>query len=88
MGTRTIEKVRRLGRRGNRKRLRSLLRKHPMLKTSNHALLIDTAILDNRTTLPWLLEQSVSPDCRGGGDLENTPLMNAAADGETDQQNY
>lgn len=66
---------------GNRKKLRLLLKKHPGLRESNEALLIFTAIWHNRGMLKWLLQQRVSPDTRMGDD-GNTPLMQAAADGD------
>ncbi len=66
---------------GKRRCLATLLSKHPALKTSNEAMLIFAAIWHNRSMLKWLLERGVSPDCRlGEGD--NTPLMQAAADGD------
>ncbi len=70
-----------LVRRGNRRRLRSLLRRHPELCTSNSALLLFVAMWHNRGMLRWLLERGVSPDCRTGNN-GNTALMSAAAEGD------
>jgi ankyrin repeat protein len=70
-----------LVRRGNRARLRQLLRKHPELKTSHDAMLVYAAIWHNRGMLPWLLSIGVDPDCRMG-ENGNTPLMQAASDGD------
>jgi ankyrin repeat protein len=81
MGRRVCEKAAHFVRRGNRQRLRSLLRKHPYLLDSDQAFLVHTACWHNRSMLPWLLKRGVSPDsrlgCRG-----NTPLMQAAGDGD------
>jgi len=68
-------------RRGNRKRLRHLLGKHTELRTSETAMLTFIAIWHNRGLLRWLLERGVSPDGRMGHQ-GNTPLMQAAADGD------
>lgn len=68
-------------RRGNRRALRHLLRKHSDLRTSSDANLVFAAIWHNRGMLRWLLDHGVSPDCRLG-ELGNTPLMQAAADGD------
>ena len=67
--------------RGNRSRLRQLLRKHPELKTSHNAMLVYASIWHNRGMLRWLLSQGVVPDCRMGKQ-GNTPLMQAASDGD------
>lgn len=70
-------------RNGNRKRLRWLLGRHPELRTSNSAILVFAAIWHNRGILRWLLERGVSPDSgRGDCGKGNTPLMQAAADGD------
>ncbi|MEW4490413.1 ankyrin repeat domain-containing protein [Thalassoglobus sp. JC818] len=61
--------------------MRLLLRKHPELLKSDEAMLIFTAIWENRSMLRWLLERGVSPDCRLGK-VGNTPLMQAAAEGD------
>ena len=68
--------------RGNRDRLRHLLRKHPELKTSHNAMLVFGAIWHNRGMLRWLLIHGVSPDCRMG-ECGNTPLMQSASDGDS-----
>jgi len=70
-----------LVRRGNRARLRRLLRKHRELKSSESAMLVYASIWHNRGMLPWLLAQGVDPDCRMGKH-GNTPLMQAASDGD------
>jgi len=67
--------------RGNRARLRHLLRKHPELKRSNDAMLVFASIWHNRGMLRWLLTRGVSSDSRMG-ELGNTPLMQAASDGD------
>ena len=68
-------------RRGNRKRIRYLLGKHPYLCTSDEAMLAFLAIWLNRGMLRWLLERGVSPDGRLGKN-GNTPLMQAASEGD------
>jgi ankyrin repeat protein len=81
MGKRRERKAYNLVWRGNRRRLRQLLRKHKDLQTSDEAMLVYAAIWENRGMLRWLLEHGVSPDCRMGSN-GNTPLMQAAADGD------
>lgn len=80
MGTRLNRKAYHLVCRGNRKRLRLLLRKHADLRTPG-AGLVHAAYWGNRGMLRWLLERGVSPDdrefCTG-----STPLMSAAAHGD------
>lgn len=83
MGKRRDEQTYFLVRKGNRKRLRRLLTRHPELRTSDSAQLVFAAIWHNRGMLRWLLERGVSPDSgRGEGGRGNTPLMQAAADGD------
>jgi ankyrin repeat protein len=67
--------------RGNRARLRQLLRKHRELKLSHSAMLVFASIWHNRGMLRWLLAQGVDPDCRMGKQA-NTPLMQASSDGD------
>ena len=67
--------------RGNRARLKQLLRKHLELKSSHTAMLVYGSIWHNRGMLRWLLAQGVDPDCRMGK-KGNTPLMQAASDGD------
>jgi len=81
MGQRVHDKADHYIRHGNRKRLRLLLKKHPELRVSNEAMLIFTAIWRNRGMVKWLLQQRVSPDTRMGDD-GNTPLMQAASEGD------
>ncbi|TWT38306.1 Ankyrin repeat protein [Thalassoglobus neptunius] len=81
MGRRINEKVYFYIRRGSRKHIRRLLKKHPDLLMSDEAMLAFTAIWHNRSMLRWLLERGVSPDGRIGTD-GNTPLMQAASDGD------
>ena len=58
-----------------------LLSRHPELKISDESLIVFTAIWHRPNLLPWLLKHGVSADCRlAAGD--NTPLMQAAADGD------
>jgi hypothetical protein len=68
--------------RGNRRRLRGMLRKHPQLRTSPGAKLIYAALWQNRGMLGWLLEQDVPPDSGTAADDGNTPLMHAASEGD------
>ncbi|MGD0898048.1 MAG: ankyrin repeat domain-containing protein [Thermoguttaceae bacterium] len=82
MGHRVREKAAYLVRRGNRRRLRSLLREHSYLLESDESLLVQAARWHNRSMLPWLLERGVSPNSRVGRG-GNTPLMDAAAEGDT-----
>ena len=81
MGKRRDNQAYSLVRRGNRKRLRLLLRRHVELRTSDTAMLVFAAIWHHRGMLRWLLERGVVPDCRMGK-AGNTPLMQAAADGD------
>jgi ankyrin repeat protein len=81
MGKRLDQKAFRLVQRGNRRRLRHLIGKHAELRSSDHAMLIFAAIWHNRGMLRWLLERGVSPDCQLGNN-DNTPLMQAAAEGD------
>jgi ankyrin repeat protein len=81
MGTKRNNKAYNLVCRGNRKRLRHLLGKHAELRTSDSAMLVYAAIWRNYGMLRWLLERDVSPDSRMGKN-GNTPLMQAAADGD------
>ncbi len=81
MGQRVYDKAYFYIRRNNRKRLRQLIRKHRYLQRSDEAFLILTAIRHNPGMLPWLLDRGVHPDSRLGKD-GNTPLMQAAADGD------
>ena len=67
--------------RGNRKRLRRLLRRHVELLSSDTAMLVYAAIWRHWGMLRWLLERGLSPDCRMGKG-GNTPLMDAAAHGD------
>lgn len=81
MGQRVFDKAEYYVRRGNRKRVRALLKKHPYLRQSHDSLLVFNAIWRNRSMLPYLMQRGVHPDCRMGGS-GNTPLMQAAADGD------
>jgi len=81
MGRRVCEKAANLIRRGNRRRLRFLLRKHPYLLESDESFLVPAACWHNRSMLPWLLDRGVNPDSRLGRG-GNTPLMQAAGDGD------
>jgi ankyrin repeat protein len=68
--------------RGNRRRLRPLLRKHPELRTSPDAMLIYAALWHHRAMLRWLLEHDVPADSGVNVDDGNTPLMHAASEGD------
>ncbi len=81
MGRRVYDKADFYIRHNNRKRLRSLIRKHRYLHRSDEAFLILTAIWHNPGMLSWLLDRGVHPDSRLGKD-GNTPLMQAAAEGD------
>lgn len=81
MGKRRDELAYNLVLRGNKARLRQLLRKHSELKSSHSALLVYASIWHNRGMLRWLLAHGVDPDCRMGQN-GNTPLMQAASDGD------
>ena len=81
MGQRVYDKAYFYIRQNNRKRLRQLIRKHRYLLRSDEALLIFSAIWRNPGILAWLLDRGVHPDTRLGKD-GNTPLMQAAADGD------
>ena len=82
LGRRVFDKADFYVRRGNRKRLRRLLNKRPQLLASDDSLLLFTAIWSRPSLVPWLLDRGVSADCRLGVG-SNTPLMQAAADGDT-----
>ena len=81
MGQRVYDKAYSYIRRNNRKRLRQLIGKHRYLQRSDEAFLILNAIWHNPGMLRWLLDRGIHPDSRLGKD-GNTPLMQAAADGD------
>lgn len=81
MGKRVFDKADFYLRRGDRKRLRRLLCKHPYLLNSQNSMLVYRAVWQHRRMLPWLLAQGVHPDCKMCPG-EGTPLMHAAADGD------
>ncbi len=83
MGQRVFDKAEFYVRRSNRKRLRRLLNKHRYLLCSDESFLLLHAIWFNRGLVRWLLDRGVHPDCRLGSD-GNTPLMQAAADGDVE----
>jgi ankyrin repeat protein len=68
-------------RRGNRKQLGRLIRRHEYLKSGGRFPLVYWVIWLNPKLLRWLLEQGVDPDARFDGD-GNTALMQAAAEGD------
>ncbi len=80
MGKRVIEKADFYLRRGDRKRLGRLLRKHRDAKPLM-AWLVYRAVWQCQRMLPWLLAQSIHPDCRLYPS-DGTPLMHAAAEGD------
>ena len=63
------------------KRIRRLLKKHRYLVRSDDAMLIFTAIWENKAMLPQLLRMGVHPDSRLGPN-GNTALMQAACNDE------
>ncbi len=81
MGQRVYDKAYYYVQRNNRKRLRQIIRRHLYLLRSDEALLVFNAIWRNPAILPWLLQRGVHADSRLGRD-GNTPLMQAAADGD------
>ncbi len=81
MGKRVFEKADFYLCRGDRKRLRRLLRKHRYLLNSQNSMLVYRAVWQYHAMLPWLLAQGVHPDCKMSAD-DGTPLMSAAADGD------
>ncbi len=83
MGQRVYDKAWFYTRRNDRKRLRRLIAKRPQLRVSDESFLLLNAIWHNHALVPWLLDRGVSPDCRLGTG-SNTPLMQAASDGDTD----
>ena len=84
MGKRVFDKADFYLRRGDRKRLGRLLRKHLYLLNSQNSMLVYSAVWQYRGMLPWLLTQGVHPDCNMyPGD--NTPLMHAAAEGQLEE---
>jgi ankyrin repeat protein len=82
LGTRVFHKAEFYIRRGNRKRLRRLLNKRPQLLRSDDSLVLFNAIWHRPSLVTWLLDRGISPDCRLGAG-SNTPLMQAAAEGDT-----
>ena len=82
LGQRVFDKADFYIRRGDRKRLRRLLNKRPQLLKSDDSLLLFTAIWSRPSLVPWLLDRGVPADNRLGSG-SNTPLMQAAADGDT-----
>ena len=83
MGQRVFDKAEFYVRRGSRKRLRHLLKKHTYLLRSDESFVLLHAIWFNRRMVAWLLDCGVHPDCRLGHG-GNTPLMQAAADGDVE----
>jgi hypothetical protein len=87
MSRRRDELAYHLVRRGNRRRLRGMLRKHPELRTSAGAMLIYVAVWQNLGMLRWLLEHGVPPDSGAEAHGGNTPLMHAASVGDVRAMN-
>lgn len=81
MGRGLIRRAQSYIRRGNRKRLRFLLGKHPELYQSSDALLLDYAIWHNRSLVPWLLDRGAPVD-GPPGNFGCTPLVNVVAAGD------
>ena len=81
MGQRIFDKAEFYIRKNRPHRLRPLLKKHAYLRKSDEAMLIFTAIWQNRAILPWLLKNGVHPDSRLGPN-GNTPLMQAACNND------
>jgi ankyrin repeat protein len=81
MGKRVFEKADFYLRRGDRKRLGRLLRKHRYLFHSQNSMLVYRAVWQYRSMLPWLMAQGVHPDCKMSP-TDGTPLMHAAVAGD------
>jgi uncharacterized protein len=81
MGKRVFDKADFYLRRGDRKRLGRLLRKHPYMSNSQNSMLVYRAVWQCHKMLPWLLAQGVHPDCKMSP-TEGTPLLHAAAEGD------
>lgn len=81
VGKRVFDKADFYLRRGDRKRLGRLLRKHPYLLNSTKSMLVYRAVWQYHKMLSWLLAQGVHPDCRSYP-TDGTPLMHAAAEGD------
>ncbi len=81
MGRGLIRRAHSYIRRGNRKRLRFLLGKHPELYQSDDAMLLDYAIWHNRSLVTWLLDRGVPVD-GPPGNAGNTPLINVVVEGD------
>lgn len=80
MGRRVFEKADFYLRRGDRKRLGRLLRKHRYLLKSQNSMLVYRAVWQYQGMLRWLLAQGVHPDCKMSP-TDGTPLMHAAVEG-------
>lgn len=83
MGKRIFEKADFYLRRGDKKRLGRLLRRHRYLLNSQSSMLVYRAVWQYHGMLAWLLTQGVHPDCKMSPG-EGTPLMHAAAEGDLD----
>lgn len=83
MGKRVFDKAGFYIRRGDRKRLGRLLRRHRYLLNSQDSMLVYLAVWQYHGMLPFLMAQGVHPDCKMGP-TDGTPLMSAAAEGELD----
>lgn len=81
MGKRVFDKSDFYLRRGDRKRLARLLRKHRYLLNSQNSMLVYRAVWQFHGMLAWLLAQGVHPDCKMSP-TDGTPLMHAAAEGD------
>ncbi len=81
MGLGLIRRAHSYIRRGNRKRLRFLLGKHPELYQSAEASLLDYAIWHNRSMVTWLLDRGAPVD-GPPGNFGRTPLINVVVEGD------
>ncbi len=81
MGKRVFDKADFYLRRGDRKRLGRILRKHRYLLNSQNSMLVYRAVWQYKGMLKWLLDQGVHPDCKMRPN-DGTPLMHAAAEGD------
>ena len=81
MGKRVFDKANFYLRRGDRKRLGRLLRKHQYLLNSQNSMLVYKAVWQYPGMLQWLLSQGVHPDCKMHPN-DGTPLMHSAAEGD------
>jgi len=81
MGRGLIRRAHSYIQRGNRRRLRLLLGKHPELYQSDEAMLLDYAIWHNRSMVTWLLDRGAPVD-DPPGNFGCTPLLHVVVEGD------